>query len=270
MFGQLKRFLLGQKSGGRAALPTVERCPDCGVGDGELHDPFCTKERCPFCKGQLISCSCIRRVLALTEEEERALDEYIDDSIPPLSDVMQRWKDALQKKGRLPFYSFPDDLLRAAYRGDVEVVRRFLDNGLEPNIGNEVGYTSLMAAARGERLELLRFLLARGSRADVADQRGYTALHWAVAQLPGDPTKQAACVRALIDSGADPNAQNNKGITPLMNAAWFACLDATRELLECGADATIEGVDGKTARDNAIERGHKDLAKIIPGGDRSS
>src|SRR5205085_9798397 len=123
---------------------TIKACLDCGVQSGEFHDLFCTKERCPFCGGQLASCDCIRNVLKLSEEECRALDEYVDDSVPPLSDIMRRWREDLDRKGRVPFEAFPDDPIRAAYRGDVAAVKRFLDDGFPANAGNEVGYTALM------------------------------------------------------------------------------------------------------------------------------
>src|SRR4051812_31106694 len=75
----------------------TEVCDDCGAKDGELHDLFCTRERCPFCSNQLITCDCIRTVLQLSAEEIQALDEYVDDSKEPLRSVMERWKSALQE-----------------------------------------------------------------------------------------------------------------------------------------------------------------------------
>ena len=35
-------------------------CHDCGCVEGELHNyfPECDMERCPLCKGQLLSCDC--------------------------------------------------------------------------------------------------------------------------------------------------------------------------------------------------------------------
>jgi len=35
-------------------------CHDCGCEEGELHNyfPNCDMERCPLCKGQLLSCDC--------------------------------------------------------------------------------------------------------------------------------------------------------------------------------------------------------------------
>ena len=35
-------------------------CGDCGCEEGELHNffPDCDMEKCPICKGQLLSCDC--------------------------------------------------------------------------------------------------------------------------------------------------------------------------------------------------------------------
>jgi ankyrin repeat protein len=263
VFDALKKLLSGQKPERPARRHTIETCPDCDVRAGELHDLFCLKERCPFCGGQLASCNCISNVLKLSDSDQRALDEYVDDSVPPLSNIMEQWRDALNKKGRIPFEAFPDDPIRAAYRGDVQAMREFLDDGYPVNAGNEVGYTALMGAARGGSLELIRLLLSRGAQAVLADKRGYTALHWSVAQPVRDASRQLSCLCALLDAGALPNAQNEEGITPLMNAAWFGCLDSARELLRRRADPLVRDKKGRTAKDLANERGHKELAEIL-------
>ena len=33
-------------------------CHDCAVVPGELHVPGCDMERCPVCRGQVITCGC--------------------------------------------------------------------------------------------------------------------------------------------------------------------------------------------------------------------
>lgn len=37
-----------------------DRCHDCGIVNkkGNIHHSGCDMERCPVCKGQLISCNC--------------------------------------------------------------------------------------------------------------------------------------------------------------------------------------------------------------------
>lgn len=79
------------------------QCKDCGVPAGSLHEIFCSHERCPYCRGQLVSCGCISSVLKLTASEQTALDEYIDDTEEPLKSVIERWSVCLNQKGRLPF-----------------------------------------------------------------------------------------------------------------------------------------------------------------------
>ncbi len=37
---------------------TEEKCHDCNVTKGNFHHRGCDMERCPKCKGQLISCGC--------------------------------------------------------------------------------------------------------------------------------------------------------------------------------------------------------------------
>jgi hypothetical protein len=78
-------------------------CPECEAGEGVPHEPFCSKERCPFCGGRLASCECIVTLLGLNDEERQVVEEYEDDSVEPLWSIMGRWDEALERKGRVPF-----------------------------------------------------------------------------------------------------------------------------------------------------------------------
>jgi hypothetical protein len=39
----------------------------------------------------------------LSEQEQQAVDEYIDDDVEPLKGINERWITALNNKGRVPF-----------------------------------------------------------------------------------------------------------------------------------------------------------------------
>lgn len=84
-------------------MQAQNRCPDCGAAWGQLHEPFCLKERCPYCRGQLATCDCIFVALGLSDEERKVVEDYIDDSVEPLKGICARWRQALQQKGRIPF-----------------------------------------------------------------------------------------------------------------------------------------------------------------------
>ena len=66
-------------------------------------------------------------------------------------------------------------------------------------------------------------------------QQGATALTFSAALCPQD--KVHAVISALLAAGADPNAQNMQGTSPLMAAAKYLSLEGTRALLACGGDA---------------------------------
>jgi ankyrin repeat protein len=259
----LFRRLFAQKPNTPVTLvgdPT-EVCDDCGAKDGEFHVLFCTRELCPFCGNQLITCDCIQPVLQLSPEESQAVDEYVDDSKEPLRSVMDRWKSALEEKGRIRFRGRrlkpgADDLILMAARGEEVAVIKLLSDGVPVDATNEVNHTALKAAAWNGQFEMIRLLIERGANVRHRNAHGFTALHCAVGSPACDQQRQARCVQLLLERGAEVDAIDNSGGTTLMSAAWFGALPSVELLLRAGADATIKDQEGRTARDLAEQRGH--------------
>lgn len=54
-------------------------------------------------------------------------------------------------------------------------------------------------------------------------------------------------VRDVISKGADPNAKDSAGFTPLMKSAWRGYDEIAKFLVDNGADANAKSNDGTTA-----------------------
>ncbi|MBI3815083.1 MAG: ankyrin repeat domain-containing protein [Nitrospinae bacterium] len=118
--------------------------------------------------------------------------------------------------------------------------------------------TPLMnAAGKGDIKEAERLL---SSGADVNERwfDNYTPLHFA-AFYASQPNVAAL----LIEKGADVNAKDNYGRTPLYVAAWKGQVNFVTLLLKKGADPVIATKEGKTPLMIAKEGGNTTIAKIL-------
>jgi hypothetical protein len=85
----------------------------------------------------------------------------------------------------------------------------------------------------------VKLLLAHGADANVTEGRRTTALH----RLWGTQAECAAIVAYLLDAGADMEARDGDGRTPLVAACAEGRVDAVRALIE--EDADLEARDGE-------------------------
>lgn len=118
-----------------------------------------------------------------------------------------------------------------------------------------VGDTPLHAAAAGYRVEIAKLLLAAGADANAAgNHRRSGPLHYAADGSPErDAKRQVAMIRLLLEAGADVQAQDKNGATPLHRAVRTRCAEAVRCLLAAGAEATIRNKPGSTAFHLAVQ-----------------
>merc|ERR1712146_349165 len=83
--------------------------------------------------------------------------------------------------------------------------------------------------------------LSNGLYVERKDDNGYTALHLA-ASIGDDRV-----IRMLGDAGADMNAPNNEGLTPLMTAVSLGYTSTVQTLISLGVDLDVVDAGGNSA-----------------------
>jgi ankyrin repeat protein len=115
----------------------------------------------------------------------------------------------------------------------------------------------LIDAAKASDAAAVRRLVAGGADVNAADVDGTTPLHWAVRRDARD------VVDLLIRAGARPDSANRYGVTPLALAATNGSGAMITRLLDAGADAKAVSADGETVLMTAARSGTVDGVKSL-------
>lgn len=115
------------------------------------------------------------------------------------------------------------------------------------------GDTALHMAAAAHRCEIAQALIDMGADCFAKNRRGAQPLHCAADANAGNPTAQAATIACLIRAGADPNATDKSGVTPLHRAVRTRCATAVEALLAGGAAPRGRNGSGSTPLHLAVQ-----------------
>ncbi len=109
-----------------------------------------------------------------------------------------------------------------ACRGDKgehpEKVIRLLKLGADINVQSSKGKTALHCAAKAGFIKVVNLLIEKGANIDATDNKGETPLFEALRSTIKDREKLHETLDTLLNKGANPNFKNNRGLTPLQVA----------------------------------------------------
>ena len=159
----------------------------------------------------------------------------------------------------------PDEIFRAAGRGELQQVIKWLRKGGTVDAlicgntrdGRPSTYAMLHIATSNGREEMVRELLERGASINLQNSFGVTAL------------VAAACfghhsiLFLLLQHSANPDLQDIDGFTALMTAAENGRVSCVRELLRAKANTELVDNKGCTALRYAEVNGKKATAEFI-------
>lgn len=201
----------------------------------------------------------IERARALIEAEPGLANATGDSAMAPL--MIATYMGQTRMVELLLANGATLDVFAAAALGKVDALRTMLEaDPTMVSLYSPDGWTALHLAAHFGQTEAARLLIERGASASLRSRNTMDnePLHAACA---GQPPR--ALVALLLDSGADVNARQHGGFTPLHESAQNGDAALTELLLARGAEVTATTDDGKTAAQLAQEAGHGELADLL-------
>jgi ankyrin repeat protein len=115
------------------------------------------------------------------------------------------------------------------------------------------GDTALHMAAAAFNEPMARLLVTHGADCRARNRRGAQPLHYAADTNRWDPQHQADVIGYLLSIGADPNATDDAGVTPLHRAVRTRSEMAVRALLDGGSNPSQPNGTGSTPLHLAVQ-----------------
>jgi hypothetical protein len=151
----------------------------------------------------------------------------------------------------------------ASFAGHLQIVQSLLRHGVDVDVRGDVNRTPLIVASISGHCDVVQCLIDHGADVNSHQDHHDTSLIWAAYRGHVD------VVRILLKHHADVNCQGEADGTPLHNALWDSDLakgdrfQTVRLLLEHGAGADTEDINGETPMARALELGLDDIVQLL-------
>jgi serine/threonine-protein phosphatase 6 regulatory ankyrin repeat subunit B len=149
-------------------------------------------------------------------------------------------------------------LMKASWHGHTETVAMLVDNGADMTVRDcEEDLTPFQFACGDGNEELVKFFLDKGVDVNSNTDDGPTALMLACL------SKNINIIKMLIDNGANINWKDSEGVTAINQASFREKPEIVSLLLDNGADANIKDKWGDSAITKAIEYENTEILTLI-------
>lgn len=142
----------------------------------------------------------------------------------------------------------------------IQIVRLLLESGARINEKNAWGGSALQWAADAGLLDMVKLLIQKGADINAIDMDGFTPL---IAAANYDSEQHNQILKALLDSGAKIDAISKNGDTALMYAIHNFKTDNARTLVKAGANINCKNHLGITPLMKAAQLGRLEIAKYL-------
>ncbi|XP_036378498.1 fibronectin type 3 and ankyrin repeat domains protein 1 isoform X2 [Megalops cyprinoides] len=154
-----------------------------------------------------------------------------------------------------------DSLMLACFHGHLDVVKYLRDRGATWTSRDRAGCTPLHWAADGGHLPVLMYMIQDGCEVDARDSVSFWTPLMRVSAVSGNP----AVASLLIRAGADVNARDKDGKTPLMVAVLNNHEPLVQLLLGNGADPHVKNEFGSGVTEMAKAFGRQNIIHLLEG-----
>jgi hypothetical protein len=152
-------------------------------------------------------------------------------------------------------------LLFAIFNNRPEAFARLIELGADINKPSLDGYSPLSAAIMGEHPEMVARLLELGAgTAPAPCPEGGVCTTNGISPLHSAAIRGGRYIDGLIAHGADINARNNSGETPLFFTVYADSISAMQTLLRHHPDLEVKNNDDETALLVACKQAHGNRA----------